>query len=100
LQPSADKLDLSTTHPDRDAFEAVISAMGELTAWAQLRCAGRDGATHIDGLMAFARNADRSRPLIALAKDWAATIDEDWQAFKASKLAEWAAAQTGLARRV
>jgi uncharacterized protein (DUF2252 family) len=100
LQPSADKLDLSITHPDRDAFEAVISAMGELTAWAQLRCAGRDGATHIDGLMAFARNADRSRPLIALAKDWAATIDEDWHAFKASKLAEWAAAQTGLARRV
>ena len=100
LQPSADKLDLSITHPDRAAFEAVISAMGELTAWAQLRCAGRDGATDIDGLTAFARNADRSRPLIALAKDWAAAIDEDWQGFRASKLASWAEAQSGSARRL
>ena len=100
LQPSADKLDLSITHPDRAAFEAVIGAMGELTAWAQLRCAGRDGATDIDGLTAFARNADRSRPLIGLAKDWAAAIDEDWRGFRASKLASWADAQTGVARRL
>ena len=100
LQPSADKLDLSITHPDRAAFEAVISAMGELTAWAQLRCAGRDGATDIDGLTAFARNADRSRPLIALAKDWAAAIDEDWRGFRASTLASWAEAQSGSARRL
>ena len=100
LQPSADKLDLSTTHPDRAAFEAVIAAMGELTAWAQLRCAGRDGATNIDGLMAFARNAGWSRPLIALAKDWAAAIYGDWRRFADSELAAWAEAQTGLARRV
>jgi len=100
LQPSADKLDLSTTHPDRAAFDAVISAMGELTAWAQLRCAGRDGATDIDGLMTFARNVERSRPLIPLAEDWAAVIFEDWRSFRESKLAVWANAQTGLARRV
>lgn len=100
LQPSADKLDLSTTHPDRAAFENVIAAMGELTAWAQLRCAGRDGAAPIDGLMAFARNADWSRPLVGLAKDWAATIHADWRGFRDSKLASWAEAQTGLARRV
>ena len=99
LQPSADKLDLSTTHPDRSAFEAVIESMGELTAWAQLRCAGRDHATDIDGLMAFARNTGWSRPLIALANDWAAAIFEDWHAFRDSKLAAWAYAQGGLARR-
>ncbi len=90
LQPSADKLDLSITHPDRAAFESVIESMGELTAWAQLRCAGRDRATDIDGLMAFARNADRCRPLIGLAKDWAGRIFEDWGDFRASKLASWA----------
>ncbi len=100
LQPSADKLDLSTTHPDRAELEAVIASMGELTAWAQLRCAGRDGAADIDGLMAFARNADWSRQLIALAKDWADAIHADWRAFKASKLAAWAAADTGLPRRL
>jgi uncharacterized protein (DUF2252 family) len=99
LQPSADKLDLASTHPDRGAFEDVIVAMGELTAWAQLRCAGRDGAADIDGLMAFARNAAVSRPLIVLAKDWAATIIADWRRFRESKLAAWAHAQTGLVRR-
>ena len=100
LQPSADKLDLSTTHPDRGAFEAVIESMGELTAWAQLRCAGRDRATDIDGLMAFARNAGWSRPLIALANDWAAAIFENWHAFRDSKLAAWAYTQAGLAKRI
>ena len=100
LQPSADKLDLSTTHPDRAAFEAVIESMGELTAWAQLRCAGRDRATDIDGLTAFAQNTGWSRPLIALASDWAAAIFEDWHAFKDSKLAAWAYAQAGLGKRV
>ena len=99
LQPSADKLDLSTTHPDRAAFESVLASMGELTAWAQLRCAGRDGATEIERLMAFARKADWSRPLIALAKDWAATIHDDWRSFRASRLAAWAEAQDGLPRR-
>jgi uncharacterized protein (DUF2252 family) len=100
LQPSADKLDLSTCHPDRASFEAVIAAMAELTAWAQLRCAGRDRATDIDGLMAFARNAGGSRALVPLAADWAAAIFEDWPGFRDSKLAAWAYAQTGLVRRV
>ena len=64
LQPSADKLDLSTTHPDRAAFEEVIAAMGELTAWAQLRCAGRDGAA--DGAVEDrARRASREADALA-----------------------------------
>ncbi|MGH6891899.1 MAG: DUF2252 domain-containing protein [Dongiaceae bacterium] len=100
LQPSADKLDLSATQPARARFEQVIASMGELTAWAQLRCAGRDGATDIDGLMAFARKADWQRPLLRLAKDWAVAIHADWRIFGASKLAAWAEAQTGLARRL
>jgi uncharacterized protein (DUF2252 family) len=90
LQPSADKLDLSFTHPERAAFEAVIAAMGELTAWAQLRCAGRDGAADIDGLMTFAQNAAWSRPLIALSRDWADAIFKDWRDFSQSELAAWA----------
>jgi uncharacterized protein (DUF2252 family) len=98
LQPSADKLDLSTTQPERAEFDAVIGAMGELTAWAQLRCAGRDGAATIDELMAFAQNAGWSRPLVTLAKDWADAIFADWHRFRDSKLAAWADAQIGLPR--
>jgi hypothetical protein len=49
--------------------------------------------------MACARNTGWSRPLSALANDWATAIFEDWHAFRDSKLAAWAYAQGGLARR-
>jgi len=91
LQPSADKLDLDAVHPDAAALEAVVWSMGELTAWAQLRCAGRDRAATIDDLMAFAENPDPFRRLARLARDWAGRIEDDWQDFRSSKLARWAA---------
>jgi hypothetical protein len=65
--------------------------MGELTAWAQLRCAGRDGAATIDDLMAFAANADPFRRLALLSRDWANRLERDWLAFRTSSLAKWAA---------
>jgi uncharacterized protein (DUF2252 family) len=91
LQPSADKLDLAALHPDAAALEAVVWSMGELTAWAQLRCAGRDRAATIDDLMVFAGNADAFRRLASLARDWAGRLERDWQDFRASGLAKWAA---------
>ncbi len=91
LQPSADKLDLAAVHPDAAALEAVVWSMGELTAWAQLRCAGRDRAATIDDLMAFAENADPFRRLGRLSRDWAGRIENDWQDFRGSRLAKWAA---------
>lgn len=91
LQPSADKLDLAAAHPDAAELEAVVWSMGELTAWAQLRCAGRDGAATIDDLMAFAANADPFRRLALLSRDWANRLERDWLAFRTSSLAKWAA---------
>jgi len=91
LQPSADKLDLAAAHPDAAQLEAVVWSMGELTAWAQLRCAGRDGAATIDDLMAFAANPEPFRRLAELARDWAMRLERDWLAFRASPLAKWAA---------
>ncbi len=91
LQPSADKLDLDAVHPDAAELEAVVWSMGELTAWAQLRCAGRDAAATIDDLMAFAANTGAFRRLALLARDWAGRLERDWQAFRASGLAKWAA---------
>lgn len=91
LQPSADKLDLAAAQPDAAQLEAVVWSMGELTAWAQLRCAGRDGAAGIDDLMAFAANADPFRRLQSLARDWARRIERDWRDFRVSPLARWAA---------
>jgi len=91
LQPSADKLDLAAAHPDAAELEGVVWSMGELTAWAQLRCAGRDGAANIDDLIAFAANADPFGRLGQLARDWARAIERDWRDFSTSALAKWAA---------
>ena len=91
LQPSADKLDLAALHPDAAALEAVVWSMGELTAWAQLRCAGRDRAATIDDLMAFAENTEPFRRLARLSRDWAGRIEDDWRDFRTSRLAKWAA---------
>ncbi len=95
LQPSADKLDLAATRPDAAALEQVLWSMGELTAWSQLRSAGRGGSATIDDLIAFAANAPRNndhfRRLAALSRDWARRIEADWRDFRASPLAKWAA---------
>jgi hypothetical protein len=56
-----------------------------------LRCAGRDRAATIDDLMAFAANADPFSRLARLSRDWADRIEDDWQDFRASRLAKWAA---------
>lgn len=97
LQPSADKLDLAATQPDAAALEQVLWSMGELTAWSQLRSAGRDGSATIDDLIAFAantpRNNDQFRGLATLSRDWALRIEADWRVFRASPLATWAARQ-------
>ena len=91
LQPSADKLDLEAVQPDAAALEAVVWSMGELTAWAQLRSAGRDGSANIDDLIAFAKNADPFQRLAALSRDWARQIEREWRDFRASPLARQAA---------
>lgn len=94
LQPSADKLDLAAAAPDLAELEAVVWSMGELTAWAQLRSAGRDGAANIDGLIALAattpRNAAAFRDLVDLARAWSVEIERNWREFRASPLALWA----------
>ena len=94
LQPSADKLDLAAAQPDAAELEAVVWSMGELTAWAQLRSAGRDGAAGVETLMAFAGNAagnnDVFRRLVDLSRDWSKRIHADWRGFRASPLAKWA----------
>lgn len=86
LQPSADKLDLAAAQPDAAELEAVVWSMGELTAWAQLRSAGRDGSATIDDLIAFAANAAPLRRLAAMAHDWARAMERDWRAFRDSPL--------------
>jgi uncharacterized protein (DUF2252 family) len=98
LQPSADKLDLEAANPGIAQLEEVVWSMGELTAWAQLRAAGRDGSANIDDLIAFAANAAPFQRLVSLARDWARRIERDWGEFRISALAKGAAKMALTAR--
>ena len=82
LQPSADRLDLAQIANDKPALADALRTMASLTAWAQMRSAGRDGSATVDALSAFASEpAGFAARLVAQARDLAAVTIEDWKNF-------------------
>ncbi|MET1026998.1 MAG: DUF2252 family protein, partial [Dongiaceae bacterium] len=80
LQPEADKLDLAqilASHGrlDPPALQETVATMGRLTAWAQLRSAGRQGSADADELIDFAAGSAWQRDLLTAAKDVAGKIE-------------------------
>jgi uncharacterized protein (DUF2252 family) len=84
LQPSADKLALAEWEGRIGRLRDVLATMGQLTAWAQLRAASREGADGIDALIEFARQKTMRRRLVAFARDSAIATRRDWQEFRES----------------
>ena len=98
LQPEADKLDLAqilARHKRLDplALHDTVATMGRMTAWAQLRSAGRQGSAGADQLIDFASGAAWRRDLLAAAKMVAGQTEtawrgsRDWLAAEAARLA-------------
>ncbi len=82
LQPSADRLDLQRIAKDRATLADVLTDMAKLTAWSQLRAAGRGGAVNADALMGFAETTPTlAKHLLASATDLAATALADYKDF-------------------
>ena len=53
LQPSEDRVTLHAAHQRRSELMRLVETMGRLTAWAQLRSAGRAGSATADELVDF-----------------------------------------------
>ncbi|WP_199099846.1 DUF2252 domain-containing protein [Dyella sp. ASV21] len=81
LQPTEDRVALADWHGKFERLEGVLSAMGRLTAWAQLRSSGRQGSVTADSLMAFAEKRRWPVQLRELALECAERTRRDWQAF-------------------
>ncbi len=84
LQPEADKLDLHQVQAegglDFAELQQAIDMMGRLTAWAQLRSAGRQGSVEADGLIDFGGRSSWVADLLAAGEAAAAAQASNWQA--------------------
>ena len=81
LQPREDRLDLSAVSTQPEGLETAMEGFGHLTAWGQLRAAGRSGAANADALTAFGGKPKWQERLIESAADCANRCDDDWQSF-------------------
>jgi uncharacterized protein (DUF2252 family) len=84
LQPVQDRLALEHWNGKLKRLRNVMAAMGELSGWAQLRCAGREGAAGADDLAVFARAHDWQDEAMRYARDYCKTVVRDWRSFKAA----------------
>ena len=83
LQPSADRVNLAALGGKSGAFNEVVRAMAETTAWAHLRGCGRYGAGSVDALAGFAKSAQWRSQIIACAQAAKALVLQQWQDYSA-----------------
>jgi uncharacterized protein (DUF2252 family) len=86
LQPIADKIDFLVIRDRNKDIACVIEDMAFLTASAQLRSAGRQGAALPDELIAFGREGNWQKGVLDYAQTYAGQVKKDYQEyFKAYK---------------
>jgi uncharacterized protein (DUF2252 family) len=81
LQPTSDKLDLNTTKGKLGRLEKVITTMGHLIAWGQLRSSGRQGSAIADELITFAQDPHWHQPLLDYAQTYSKTVSQNYKHF-------------------
>jgi uncharacterized protein (DUF2252 family) len=82
LQPSEDRLSLEEWGGKIKRFETIIGTMANVTAWSELRSAGRDGSATADELIAFAGRKDWPGELVRFAQSYAKQVEADWKEFQ------------------
>jgi uncharacterized protein (DUF2252 family) len=79
LQPSEDRMDLALCNGRAKKFKEVIGAFAEITASAQLRSTGRQGAISADELIAFFEKAGSwKKDLLKYSKRYAVQVKKDY----------------------
>jgi uncharacterized protein (DUF2252 family) len=81
LQPSEDRVALNRSRQTMNEIEHVITVMGDIVAWAQLRSAGRQGSAIADELIAFGQSKKWKKQLLEVAQDCAIQVRKDWQTY-------------------
>ncbi len=81
LQPSQDRVALELWHGHFDRLHGLMTTLGEIVAWAELRSAGRQGSASADELIAFAGQKQWKTRMIAVARACREKVDLDWREF-------------------
>lgn len=84
LQPSEDRVTLRVARQSRADLENLVQTMGRLTAWAQLRSAGRAGSSSADELIDFGERRKWRAKLLAASQECAARVRVDANAFNSA----------------
>ncbi|MEM4986740.1 DUF2252 family protein [Collimonas sp. H4R21] len=81
LQPSEDRVALKQPRHTLAEIQQVMTVMGNIVAWAQLRSSGRQGSAIADELIAFGEGKKWKKQLLDAAQDCAAQVRKDWQTY-------------------
>ena len=81
LQPREDRLNLAQLASQPGGLETAVQSFGQLTAWAQLRSAGRQGSAPADDLVTFGGKGKWQEPMLDMASQCAALAQADWRTF-------------------
>jgi uncharacterized protein (DUF2252 family) len=81
LQPTTDRLSLEDAKDNPRHLRSAAKAMGRVTAWAQLRSSGRQGAAIADDLIAFAGASGWQRRLIDYGRSYQVQVEHDYKQF-------------------
>lgn len=82
LQPSEDRVAIADWGKKLSRLQEVVSVMGRLAAWDQLRSSGHDGAACADQLIAFAAKDDWLEAMLELVDAMVKTTVTQWEDFR------------------
>ena len=83
LQPTQDRLSLTTWDHTLASLEGVMVTMGQVVAWSHLRSGGRQGSATADQWIEFAAAKDWVAALIGFATGYSRQVERDWKEFAA-----------------
>ena len=94
LQPSEDRVAIGEWGKKLDRLKEVVTTMGRILAWDQLRASGRSGAANADQLIAFTQDGEWMKEMLDVATKMTLTIQQQWkifaEAYKGQQFAEHA----------
>lgn len=81
LQPSEDRVAIGEWGKKLDRLKDVVSTMGRILAWDQLRASGRSGSASADELIAFAQRDGWAKEMLEAAGAMAQATNAQWKTF-------------------
>jgi len=84
LQPSEDRVAIGDWGKKLDRLKGVVSIMGRILAWDQLRASGRSGSASADELIAYAQGGAWVKEMLDAATEMTLATQQQWKAFTGS----------------